>query len=124
MLLPPDQTGTEVEMEDRRRYERVRLPEAAQAYVLAADGSRLGLVRVLGAGGLFVETNLRFAEFTPHKIYLVDEEANIRRKLTVITRHSGSDGVGFEFLSLDLSVAVEIGIIIGRYLPGAQAVSA
>lgn len=111
-------------MDNRRRYERVKLPESAKAYVLAADGNRLGLVRILGVGGMFVETTRRFAEFTPQKIILVDEAANIRRKLTVVTRHSTTDGVGFEFMPLDAEVAVEIGVIIGRYLHAEQVTTA
>lgn len=106
-------------MDDRRRYERVRLPESAQTYVVGIDGKRLGMVRVLGAGGLLVETERRFAEFTPHRITLIDEGAGVQRKLTVVARHTSPEGTGFEFLAPDISVAVEIGIIIGRYLHAA-----
>jgi hypothetical protein len=112
-------TWQEDGMDDRRRYERVRLPDSAETYVVGIDGKRIGMVRVLGAGGLLVETERRFPEFTPHRLTLIDEGAGVNRKLTVVARHTSPEGTGFEFLAPDISVAVEIGIIIGRYLHAA-----
>jgi hypothetical protein len=111
-------------MDNRRKYERVRLPETAQTYVLGSDGERLGLVRVLGAGGLFVETERRFPEFTSHRISLVDEGAAIHRRIIAVARRAAPDGVGFEFLTPDIDLAFEIGIIVGRYQNAAQITAA
>jgi hypothetical protein len=111
-------------MDERRRYERIRLPESAKAYVIDDKGTRIGMVRVIGAGGFFLETDIKFPEFTPQKMTLMDEAANICRRLTVVTRHAGHNGSGFEFLVVDIATAVDVGIIIGRYLYGARAAGA
>ncbi len=105
-------------MEDKRKYERVNIPEAAQIYATEEKGARLGLVRVLGLGGLLVDTRRKFAKGEKTTLTIVDESEGIRRPLKVHALYTLPVGVGFEFEKLDEQSAVEIGVIIGKHKGG------
>jgi Tfp pilus assembly protein PilZ len=107
-------------MDERRKFERVNIPSSAK--VMAEDrlGKTLGLVRVLGRGGLFVDTQTHFREGSSQTLVIVDEEEGIRRALQAVTRYITPAGVGFEFEKLDPDAAVEIGVIIGKYYSAAK----
>jgi hypothetical protein len=101
-------------MDDRRRFERVTLPDWAKVYVTDAKSKKLGPVRVLARGGMLVETG-DMEELTHHSLTLVDESEGISREVKAVVRSSSAVGVGFEFDGLDADAAVEVGVLIGKY---------
>jgi hypothetical protein len=105
-------------MEDKRKYERVNISEAAQIYATEEKGARLGLIRVLGLGGLLVDTHRKFAKGEKTTLTIVDESEGIRRQVRVRALYTLPMGVGFEFEKLDEQSAVEIGVIIGKHKAG------
>jgi len=111
-------------MDERRKLERVRLPESAAVYVVDEDGKRMGRVVTLGPGGLLIETTTRLPEGSPHHIVLVDESERIHRSLVVVARYRAGGGTALDFRALDIEAAVDIGIIIGKYTGAAQAACA
>ncbi len=102
-------------MNEKRKYERVNLPEAAQIYATDEKGARLGLVRVLGLGGVLLATQRKFSQGEKLTLQLVDDSEGIQRKLKVQALYSLPIGVGFQFEKLDEQSAVEIGVIIGKH---------
>ncbi len=107
-------------MDERRRFERVSIPENAKLYCDDRQGKRLGAVRVLGRGGLLLDTKDHFLPGSIHELVLVSEREDIRRQLRIVVRDDSPEGVGFEFAALEPDAAVEIGVIIGRYYAGAK----
>lgn len=101
--------------QERRRYERILLPLAADLYAADARGNRLGRVQVLGRGGCFVVTGQRFDPGSELELMLVDDMDVMRRDVRAVARSVMGNGVGFEFRGLPPDVAVEIGVILGRY---------
>jgi hypothetical protein len=106
-------------MDDRRRFERINLPEASKVYATDADGKRLGLVRILGRGGLLVATGEKFEDGSEYTLALVDESEGIRRKVHAEALYTTPQGVGFKFVNLEPDAAVEVGVIIGKYYSAA-----
>jgi hypothetical protein len=102
-------------MDERRKFERVRLPESAALYVLDENGQRAGRVLKLGTGGLLLETTAKFAEGSPQHFMLVEESESIRRALVGVVRYGSPGVVGLEFRALDIESAIDIGILIGKY---------
>ena len=100
---------------NRRKYERVMLPEAAGIYATDSKGKRLGPVRELGLGGLLVDTPRRCQEGDMLSLVLVDKSEGIRRRVKTVTCYRVAQGVGFRFHTLDPEAAVEIGVIIGKH---------
>jgi hypothetical protein len=111
-------------MDERRRFERVTLPETAKVFAVDSEGKRLGPVRMIGEGGLLVETTHPFADGSPHEISIVEQAEGIHRQVTVVTRYTRTEGVGFQFKSLDVDAAVEIGVLIGKYYSAARGAKA
>ncbi len=111
-------------MDERSRYGRVKLPATAQVYALDSEGKRLGAVREIGLGGLAIETTRQFAPGSPHHVFLVDENEQIRRELIVVARTVAAETVAFHLRALDAESAMEIGVIIGRCSAAARAASA
>ena len=102
--------------EQRRRFERVVMPRNSNLYVATANEKKLGGVRMLGRGGLQVETTTQFKIEEAHTLVLVDKSEGIMRKVRGIVRNIAPGGlIGFEFENLDADAAVEIGVIIGKY---------
>ena len=87
-------------MDNRRNYERVRIPESAGIYAIDDGGKRMGPVRELGLGGM-----------------LVDESQGIHRHVKTVSCYKTAEGVGFHFHTLEPQAAVEVGVIIGKHHP-------
>jgi hypothetical protein len=98
----------------KRKFERVVLPKDAPVFV-EEDGRRLGRVTSLGQGGMMVETTRNFVGQSPHRLTLVDENEGIRREVVAVALYRKDENVGFQFPSLDVDAAVEIGVMLGRY---------
>jgi hypothetical protein len=111
-------------MEERRKFDRVKLPASAAVYALDEDGKRLGRVLKLGPGGLVLETSAPLVEGSPHHIVLVEEGEHIRRSFVVVVRFRSPEGIALEFRAVDIEAAIDIGIIIGKYSSHIQAASA
>lgn len=108
--------------EERRRFERVSLPLTAEVEVRTEDNHALGPVKMLGRGGLQVQTGRSMSVGQQHRLVLVDESEQIRREINVVVRNVSSGGlVGCEFEDLSSDAAVEIGVIIGKYYSAGQA---
>jgi hypothetical protein len=107
--------------DDRRKFERVSIPESAKVYAEDRRGNVLGPVRVLGRGGLLVETKEHVREGSTQTLIIVDAAEGIRRPVQVVARYRCQHGVGFEFERLEPDAAVEIGVIIGKYYSTAEA---
>ena len=105
-------------MQDKRKYERVNIPEAAQIYATDEKGARLGQVRVLGLGGVLIDTQRKFTQGEKLTLQLVDDSEGIQRQVKVQVLYTLPIGVGFEFQKLDEQSAVEIGVIIGKHKAG------
>ena len=102
-------------MDDRRKFERITLPDSTKVFAHDADGERLGRVRMIGRGGLLVETRQVISPGSHHELVLVDDTEGIKRPVPAVARYSSPLGIGFEFESLEPDAAVEIGVIIGKY---------
>ncbi len=102
-------------MEDRRKFERITLPEGTKVFVHDSRGERLGKVRVIGRGGLLVEADRSIMPGERMHLVLVDDTEGIKRQVPVVARYISAEGTGFEFESLEPDAAVEVGVIIGKY---------
>ena len=102
-------------MEEKRKYERVKLPEAAGIYATDDHGKRIGPVRELGLGGMLVDTKLVCREGDMLSLMLVDESEGIRRHVKTVSCYQAPGGVGFHFHTLEPQAAVEVGVIIGKH---------
>lgn|SRR5512143_2409308 len=102
-------------MDDRRRFERVNMPDFAKVYATDEQNSRLGPVRVLGRGGMLIKSERPLSPGSHQSLYLVDDSEGIRRELHVVVRYTSDEGTGLEFENLEPDAAVEVGVIIGKY---------
>lgn len=102
-------------IDERRRFERVTLPESSKVYLTDTEKRRLGPVLMIGRGGLFFKSETPFEPGSHVALLLVDDTEGIRRELNGTVRYSREDGVGIEFDALDPDAAVEVGVIIGKY---------
>ena len=102
-------------MDDRRKFERITLPDSTKVFAHDAQGERLGRIRVIGRGGLLIETRQAFDPGSHHELVLVDDTEGIKRPVPAVARYTTPQGSGFEFESLEPDAAVEIGVIIGKY---------
>jgi len=105
--------------DERRRYERVAVSYTSQVHVTDDKGKRVGVLRQLSRGGFMIEpeTEKEFKEGKKYKLMLVDRSENIRLTVKVVVRYADIRRAGFEFDGLDISSALEIGIMIGKYYP-------
>jgi hypothetical protein len=102
-------------MDDRRRFERVNMPDAAKVYITDEQNARIGSVKVLGRGGMLVKTEKPLSTGSHRALYLVDDSEGIRRELHAVVRYNSDEGTGLEFENLEPDAAVEVGVIIGKY---------
>lgn len=102
-------------MDDRRRFERVNLPDTAKVYITDEQNGRLGVVKVLGRGGMLVTPEQPMPTGVSLALYLIDDSEGIRREMHAVVRYNREEGVGLEFESLEPDAAVEVGVIIGKY---------
>ena len=101
--------------QERRKYERVKLPASAGIYATDDRGQRVGPVRELGLGGMLVETTLKCHQGDMLTLVLVDESEGIRRAVKTVSCYATDGGVGFHFHTLDPQAAIEVGVIIGKH---------
>lgn len=102
-------------MDERRKFERVKLPPSALIHVLDEEGKRIGRVVMLGPGGLLIETDARFVEGSPQRVVLVDKSERIHRSLVVVEKYRTEEGIAMEFRALEVEAGIDIGILIGKY---------
>ncbi len=102
-------------IDDRRRFERVNMPDSAKVYVTDEQNLRLGAVKVLGRGGMLIKTDKPLTPGSQRSLYLVDDSEGIRRELVATVRYNSEEGTGLEFENLEPDAAVEVGVIIGKY---------
>ena len=102
-------------IDERRRFERVNLPETSKVYVADTQKRTLGPVVMIGRGGMLFRTDYPFEEGSRVDLLLVDDSEGIKRELNAIVRYNRDEGVGIEFDTLDPDAAVEVGVIIGKY---------
>ncbi len=107
-------------MDERRRFERVPIPENAKVYCEDRLGKHLGTVRMLGRGGLLLDCREHFRLGSVQELTLAAEREDIRRKLRLVVRDVTPEGLGLEFAALEPDAAVEIGVIIGKYYAKAK----
>ena len=108
-------------MDERRKFERVSIPESAKVHAEDRRGKVLGAVLVVGRGGVLVQTKEQFREGSTQGLVIVDQAEGIRRPVEAVVRYHCQHGVGFEFEKLDPDAAVEIGVIIGKHYSPAKA---
>lgn len=102
-------------IDERRRFERVSLPDSAKVYLADSQKRRLGPVLVIGRGGLLFKTDYPFEPGSRVDLLLVDDTEGIKRELNAVVRYNREEGVGLEFDRLEPDAAVEVGVIIGKY---------
>ena len=73
---------------ERRRFERVDIPFAADLHITDRHGKRLGVLRQLGRGGCALEPERGFKRDKHLKVLMVCEREFIRRELEVVVRYS------------------------------------
>jgi len=100
---------------NRRKYERVQIPESAGIYATDDQGKRMGPVRELGLGGMLVDTTVACHEGDMLSLVLVDESEGIRRHVKTVSCYQTAGGVGFHFHTLEPQAAIEVGVIIGKH---------
>jgi hypothetical protein len=104
------------DLRERRFFDRVPIPPTANIFADDDAGNRLGRVRMLGRGGLLLETNRRFPAGETLTVTLVAERDNVRRQISVVQRYTSPEGhVGFEFQDLAPEASTEVGLLIGNY---------
>ncbi len=104
-------------MDERRRFERITVPESARLQVLDSGGKKLGRLKILGRGGMYFSCKKRFESGSKHVFQISDEVDGIVRPVSAVVRYHRADGVGCEFEKLDTDAAVEVGVWIGRLHP-------
>ncbi len=101
---------------ERRDFKRITIPATANIFADDESGNHLGRIRMLGRGGLLLETIRRFPPGEILIVTIVAEHDRICRQVHMEQRYTSPDGhVGFEFNSLDTEAAVAIGVLINKY---------
>lgn len=101
---------------ERRRFDRVLLPEQAQVYAVGSNGARIGKLLMLGRGGMLVApAKADLAVGSTVSIFIVDPAEDIRASVRALVRYHSDEGTGFEFDSLSGESAVDVGVIIGKF---------
>lgn len=104
------------ESAEKRRFERVDISHEAQVLVLDVKGRKAGVLRQLARGGFMMEPEADYRQ--DNKVYnftIHDPREGISVTVNARPRSAGEDYAGFEFVDLDPTAAVDIGIIIGAY---------
>ena len=102
-------------LSNRRRFERVDVTFSAQVQVTDEKGKSAGVLRQIGRGGFMLEPERDFKSGKKYKFHIVDRSENIKLAVKVVCRYADNRRAGFEFDSLDVDSAVEVGILIGKY---------
>ena len=101
--------------DERRRFERINIPESARIYVRDANGKRLGVLRILGRGGMLFSCETPYESGSKATFQIVDDAEGITRPVNTIVRYFTPEGIACEFERLDTDAAVDIGVWIGKF---------
>jgi hypothetical protein len=107
-------------MDDRRRFERIDVPQSSRLFALDENGNKLGKLKILGRGGMLFISSIPFKPGSKHTLQISDEVEGIVRPVQAVIRYHTFEGVGCEFEKLDTDAAVEIGVWIGRFYASAE----
>ena len=106
-------------MDERRQFERVRIPEYAKLYVTDENGVRVGALQMLGRGGMLIASGKQLKLGDIARLVIIDEAERIRCHVEGTVRYNSDANIGVEFQNLQADSAVEIGVIIGKYYAAA-----
>jgi hypothetical protein len=101
--------------DERRRFERIEIPEAARIYVLDTEGKKLGKVKCLGRGGMLFACDVPYTPGSKQVFQICDYAEGIFHNVQTVVRYSNIFGVACEFEKLDTDTAVDIGVWIGQH---------
>jgi hypothetical protein len=101
---------------DKRRFERVPIPQGANVRITTTGGRDLGPVLVLGHGGMLVATEEKFPRGKMCKLVLTDEAHGIATPIVAQQRYRLPARHAFKFVRLSAEAAVDIGVILGAQL--------
>ena len=108
-------------LEEKRRFERIDIASHGMVEVLDEKDNKVGMVRQLARGGFSMESDKSYhKESKVHHFAIVEPGENIRADVKARVRFVDPNLVGLEFVDLNASAAVEIGIIIGKYYEHAK----
>ena len=103
-------------MDEKRRFERIDIKPEAQILVLDQSGRRAGVLRQLARGGFSMMPEKPYPrDNTIYEFTIQEPTEDIRVQISARIRSADEQIAGFEFVDLDASSAVDIGIIIGKY---------
>jgi PilZ domain len=101
--------------DERRRFERVDIPESARIQVLDSNGKKLGLLKILGRGGMLFCCETPYPPGARAMFQICDHEEGITRSVNTIVRYFNDEGIACEFEKLEIDAAVDIGVWIGKF---------
>src|SRR3569832_1282974 len=101
--------------DERRRFERIEIPDSARLQVLDPTGRKLGKVKILGRGGMLFTCDVPYLPGTRQEFQNYDYADGIVRTVNTVIRYFKAQGVACEFEKHDIDAAVDIGVWIGKY---------
>jgi hypothetical protein len=101
--------------DERRRFERIDLPESARIHVLDENGKKLGKMKCLGRGGMLFACDVPYTPGTKQVFQICDYAEGIFHSVHTVVRYFNIFGLACEFEKLDTDTAVDIGVWIGQY---------
>jgi hypothetical protein len=101
---------------EQRAHPRVYLPVDAGVYVQSDQGNVLGPVRVIGAGGLFFQTESPFSIGAAKALRLSEAQHHTSHPIQAIIRHVDKIGVGVQFLQLQPEAQAGVERLVNQYL--------
>ncbi|SRR6266702_3819055 len=101
--------------DERRRFERIDIPESARLHVLDSTGRKLGKVKSLGRGGMLFTCDVPYMPGSKQVFQICDYAEGVFRSVNAVVRYFTSRGVACEFEVLDTDAAVDIGVWIGKF---------
>ena len=107
----------------QRRFERVSIPRGGGLIATTSAGNWLGAVRILGGGGLLLQSQENFEQGRPYHLHLVDEAAGLAVDVEAVALYSIATGTGFEFKGLKLRAADAIASLIAKYRSSSGAIA-
>ena len=102
-------------MDERRRFERVNIPDSARLHVTDTSRKKLGKLKILGRGGMLFACEVPYTPGTRHAFRICDDIEGISRTVNTVIRYFTADGVACQFEKLDSDAAVDIGVWIGKF---------
>ena len=71
-------------MDERRRFERVDIPDSAKLWVLDSKGHKLGKLKILGRGGMLFACQTPFASGSKQVFNIADDVEGIVDRKSVV----------------------------------------